>query len=310
MMLEAADRSFEMTHEIAQQEEVKQFICSGNRREEYITTATTIKKTISMTSPATEEKLLGVTASPTVPLAATACIAGNHGLRETRPARRRRHRRGRTLHRHRLSKHRRDQRARCLKRVIGAPRNNNEFLMSQYDEGLILQEAPISNPKPVHQFDSENERLFYTCLTSALVTGGTDGNLTCSFLTPTRASPSSCGSSPSDYSSLPSSPDEDSGCHGYKDIFFASCGCEQPERTDEEETGCAGVIMDGTDADFLRRNFEEEYANNITRGLEEASKEELVSKCMVLMERLRHLEHGEVTRIARDHVRRSELLPC
>ncbi|XP_022110070.1 uncharacterized protein LOC110989763 [Acanthaster planci] len=235
-------------------------------------------------------------AAESVPIAECDKVSGE--------ARKRRHRRGRTRHRHRLSKHRRDQqRARCLKRVMGAPRNDNEYLMSQYAQGQ-LQEVPFyeSHPPP-HQFNHPACQCPGLSLQSCLSSLGMED------ITPQRGSPDTCSSSPSDYSSLPSSPDEDSCHYGYRDLYPASY--KQPERTDHAEVEIGhGIIIGGADADFVKRNFEEEYANNITRGLEEASKEELILKCIALMKKLRELEQGKVSRVAENHVLRSEHMFC
>lgn len=225
---------------------------------------------------------------------------------EGRPApRKRRSRRGRNMHRHRLSKHRRDQRARSLKNVMGAPRNDNEYLMSQYNQGLQLgQEGEFSESRVSSYHHPSQDELFLPPAVHGCFSPPPSGQDDLAFvhLSPTLSSPEgsvSSRSSTSDYSSLPGTPNEEGSPpqEGYREFFLASHHLlpDDGERTDQLESGC-GVVIDGTDEDFLRRNFEEEYADNITRGLEEATREELITKCMGLMEKLKELEERRCSR--------------
>jgi len=225
-------------------------------------------------------------AAVTMPMAS--CDDAVTGVSEVlNRARKRRHRRGRNLHKHRLSKHRR---ARCMKRRIGAPRNDNEYLMSQYSAGLQLRESQGFDP-PNHLDNAGSMGQSYLFPVGQVDTSSDQ------LVSPSRSSSdeSNC-SSPSDYGSLPSSPSEDSHYHGYRELFL-NFQPETGERRDRFVSGCS-VVIDGMDANFLRQNFEEEYSNNITRGLEQATREELISKCIVLMDKLKELEGKKFARVA------------
>ena len=124
-------------------------------------------------------------------------------------------------------------------------------------------------------------------------------------------SPTTSGSIYSDYSSLPSSPDDLN--HGGLNQYDNPHPTSQPHEEDaaaKVDSYNRGIVIDGTDADFLQRNFEEEYNNNITRGLQEATKEELISKCMKLTEKLKQLEQRKVLRLIPSDVSREPRFSC
>ncbi|XP_071805932.1 uncharacterized protein [Asterias amurensis] len=235
---------------------------------------------------------------------------------EVRRSRKRRHRRGKSVHKHRFSKHRRDLLARALRggnnhRVLGAPRNDNDFLMSQYIEGLHVVDETHNPTSNGHHRLADPTKLDPACFFPE------DDDIPRHHFSPSSSpgsgsySPTTSGSIYSDYSSLPSSPDDLN--HGGLNHYDNPHPTSQPHEEDAAarvDSYNRGIVMDGTDADFLQRNFEEEYNNNITRGLQEATKEELISKCMKLTEKLKQLEQRKVLRLIPSDVSREPRFSC